>query len=129
MKRSHAALLVALLTAAAMSGGDRPDTPSPSHTDVPAFAAGQVLTLDASGEFSTRAPQAAELRDALGEALSTSSEGLVEEKSTVPGGGVMVDLQGRFQNAMTYTVNADGSVSAPCLTEAHAETAANGEVK
>ena len=32
------------------------------------------------------------------DALSTSSEGLVETPSPVPGGGVMIDLRGRFRS-------------------------------
>ena len=41
-------------------------------------------------------------------AFSRSSAGLVETRS--PGGGVMVDLQGRFQSPLVATVGADGQV-------------------
>lgn len=43
-------------------------------------------------------------------AFSTSDEGLVETLSPEPGGGVMVDLQGRFQSPLTITRDSDGNV-------------------
>lgn len=55
---------------------------------------------------------AAELSKALGDALSTSQEGLVEVPA--PGGGFMVDLRGRFQSATMATVAADGTVTVHC---------------
>ena len=47
--------------------------------------------------------------------MNYSSEGLVEKPSEVEGGGIMVDLQGRFRNTSVATINPDGTVSAPCL--------------
>ena len=44
-------------------------------------------------------------------ALSTSSEGLVETPSPVPGGGVIVDLQGRFRSPLMATQDAEGRVT------------------
>ena len=41
-------------------------------------------------------------------ALSTSHRGLVEVPSLVPGGGVELDLQGRFQIPLIGTVDPDG---------------------
>lgn len=41
-------------------------------------------------------------------AASTSHEGLVETPSPVPGGGVALDLQGRFQSPLIGTIDADG---------------------
>jgi len=43
-------------------------------------------------------------------ALSSSDQDLVEVPSPVPGGGVKVDLQGRFQNPVFATTDADGKV-------------------
>jgi len=43
-------------------------------------------------------------------ASSTSSEGLVQVPSPVPGGGVGMDLQGRFQSRLIGTIGADGKV-------------------
>ncbi|HPF69055.1 MAG TPA: hypothetical protein PLQ13_00170 [Candidatus Krumholzibacteria bacterium] len=37
-------------------------------------------------------------------AVSTSAAGLVETPSDVPGGGMVVDLQGRFRSSMAVTV-------------------------
>jgi hypothetical protein len=46
-------------------------------------------------------------------AFSTSHQGLVEEPA--PGGGVMIDLQGRFRSAVTATVGADGKSHLDCV--------------
>lgn len=43
-------------------------------------------------------------------ASSTSHQGLVEVPSSEPGGGVQVDLQGRFQSPLVGTMDADGKV-------------------
>jgi hypothetical protein len=121
MKPRHTILLVAILALPVAAGGDRIQS-EPTPAAGPAFSQGQVLSLDASGKISPRAPQTSDLRDGLGAALSTSSEGLVEEKSPVSGGGVMVDLQGRFQNAMTLEQDANGNItSAPCIAGTPAE--------
>jgi hypothetical protein len=45
------------------------------------------------------------------DALSTSSEGLVEIPSPVPGGGVMLDLQGRFRSPLIATQDAEGKIT------------------
>jgi len=49
--------------------------------------------------------------------FSTSGEGLVVESSPVPGGGQMIDLQGRFQHAATATVTGPDSVVVECLPD------------
>jgi hypothetical protein len=46
-------------------------------------------------------------------ATSTSTQGLVEQAA--PGGGVMVDLQGRFQNEMRATIGPDGAMHTDCV--------------
>jgi hypothetical protein len=51
-----------------------------------------------------------QLTPQLQNALSTSHEGLVETPSSVPGGGVKLDLQGRFQSPLFVTIDADGKV-------------------
>jgi hypothetical protein len=48
--------------------------------------------------------------EALGDAVSTSSEGLVRKPSPVPGGGQMVELDGRFMNAAVATADSAGAV-------------------
>ena len=58
-----------------------------------------------------------ELSPQLQNALSTSHEGLVEVPNSVPGGGVKVDLQGRFQSPMLGTIEANGKVKMQHLNE------------
>jgi len=86
--------------------------------DVAPVAAGYTLHLDNSGRIMEEPTpaDAAELAAALGRTINTSSEGLVERPSQVAGGGTMVDLQGRFQDAATATIDATGHVTVPCLT-------------
>lgn len=43
-------------------------------------------------------------------ALSTSGEGLTQTPSPVPGGGIMIDLQGRFQSPLIATVDETGKL-------------------
>jgi hypothetical protein len=123
MKPRHSVLFLALLALPVVAGGDRilsgPAAPTrASDAQTPAFAAGQILILDSKGKFDYAA-QAADVQTVLGDAVSQSSEGLVQEKIQAPGGGYMVNLQGRFQNAMTMTVDAQGNVvSAPCVPSA-----------
>lgn len=50
-------------------------------------------------------------------AVSTESEDLVEVPSPVPGGGVMVDLKGRFQSHTKATKDAEGEVTIDCIVE------------
>lgn len=134
MKPRDPVLLIALLALPVISGGDRvaipPVAPSAAHKNapMPAFAAGQILNLDPSGKF-TSAQHASDVQTILGEAASQSQEGLVEEKSPVAGGGIMVNLQGRFQNAMTMSIDANGNTSAPCVPAASAPARNTGKVK
>jgi hypothetical protein len=48
----------------------------------------------------------------LRSAISTSQDGLVE--TAAPGGGVMIDLRGRFRNMTWATVGPDGKVVTHC---------------
>jgi hypothetical protein len=50
-------------------------------------------------------------------ALSTSHEGLVEVPSSVPGAGVGLNLQGRFQSPLFATIDANGKVRVQHLHE------------
>ncbi len=49
--------------------------------------------------------------------FDSSGEGLVSEPSPVPGGGVMVDLKGRFRNTATATLADSDSVVVDCLPD------------
>ena len=85
----------------------------------PVSSAGYVVHFDESGQI-IEEPQGAvdDFNAALQQSINTSSEGLVEQATPV-GGGVMVDLEGRFESAATATVDANGNLVAPCLTNEH----------
>lgn len=55
----------------------------------------------------------------LQNALSTSHQGLVQVPSSVPGGGVKLDLQGRFQSPLIVATDADGKVKMRHLGQVH----------
>ena len=89
-----------------------PNQPEPVATDTSLAPgeAGMIATIDPeTGETVVSAGS--------GEAFSTSDEGLVEVPSTAPGGGVMVDLQGRFQNTAVATVCDSDSVHIQCVPD------------
>jgi hypothetical protein len=58
-----------------------------------------------------------QLTPQLRDALSTSHQGLVEVPSPVPGGGVKVDLQGRFQSPLVVTIDPEGKIKTQHLGE------------
>lgn len=108
--------------AADVAGGEAPAPAPPeeprqeAETPAPTVgAAGLTVYKDpVTGRLMPVPP--AELRKLLTEdvrrAASMSHEGLVE--TAAPGGGVMIDLQGRFQNVMWATTGPDGVVTADC---------------
>jgi hypothetical protein len=106
-------------------GGTAPPEPAPAAVSeavpaappesAPAGAAGLTVYKDPeTGRLMPVPPQ--ELRELLSEeirnAMSMSHEGLVE--TAAPGGGVMIDLQGRFQNVMWAQIGPDGKLSTNC---------------
>jgi hypothetical protein len=119
MQRRHTAILIAVLALPLVAGGDRPQNITDARSSAvsgafdaapPALAAGQVISIDpATGKTRGIAAQESDLREILGDAISTSSEGLAEKKNPIAGGGYMLDLQGRFQNAMTAVLDANAS--------------------
>jgi len=142
MQRRNATLLLVGLAVAMFMGDSRQHsgaeaqsvvaaTQTTSEFSMPAGSAGQVLSLD-SVTGKPRAAQATSgnLAGMLGDAVSTSSEGLVEAKNPVAAGGYKMDLQGRFQNAVTATVDANGNLTAPCVSGPRNDAPAGpGEVK
>ncbi len=50
----------------------------------------------------------------LAQRWSTSDEGLIEQPNPSGGKGTYVNLQGRFENGMVATVDANGAIKAPC---------------
>ena len=63
-----------------------------------------------TGDFTAPPEQevAAASNLALPAASSTSHQGLEEKPSPVPGGGTMVDLEGRFRSPLTATIDSNG---------------------
>jgi hypothetical protein len=87
------------------------DSPSAS---TPAGATGMKIYIDPqTGQLMTEPAGTVPLQLSPDEenALSTSHQGLVETVNPVPGGGVIVDLQGRFRNPIFATVDGNGKVT------------------
>jgi hypothetical protein len=120
MKRKLPLIIVtiAALTAAGVKiANDPAEDAMPMQT--PPQPAGYVIHIDpATGQLTDPAPGTAPLviDPGLQNALSTSGDGLVEVPSEAPGGGTMVDLQGRFQSTMVSTVGKNGTLQAPCFS-------------
>jgi hypothetical protein len=84
---------------------------APSDQAAPARA-GQWIKVDPqTGARVAPSGPAASL--ALVPAFSTSHQGLVEQAA--PGGGVTVDLKGRFRSAATATLGTDGKPVVDCV--------------
>ena len=87
-----------------------PDTPKSTATAASARSASSGLTVHidpVTREFVQQPADTKALDDAalvIADPLNTSSEGLVEKPSPVPGGGTVVELQGRFQNTAVATI-------------------------
>lgn len=96
--------------------------------DTPSAASMRVYRDPVTGEFVAPPAGVAEpdVSKDLTDPLSTSSEGLVERRA--PGGGTMIDLQGRFQHTATVTTVTDGKPVISCDTGSptSSETADNG---
>jgi hypothetical protein len=88
---------------------------------VPEGASGMIIYIDPQTGALLHAPAPGtvplQLTPALRNALSTSHQGLVETPSAVPGGGVKVDLQGRFQSPLVATIDANGNLRIQHLHE------------
>jgi hypothetical protein len=111
--------------AACLSAAAQPAPPDqPSATERPPgkaqlqpleTAPGMKVYVDPqTGAFLKEPPQGAappELSPVERNAFSTSHQGLVEEQNPAPGGGVRLNLQGRFQSPLTVTVGPDGKVT------------------
>lgn len=85
--------------------------PAAAQPAAPAAAKGQIVYLDENGNRVTPPPGVAK---AAAPSLNRSSQGLVQVQSSVPGGGVIVDLQGRFRSYVIATKNPDGTISMTC---------------
>jgi hypothetical protein len=100
---------------AAELGAPPPKSLDSPSARIPAGATGMKIYIDPqTGQLTTEEPAGAvplQLSPAEANALSTSHQGLVESLSPAPGGGVILDLQGRFQNPIFATVDANGKVT------------------
>lgn len=99
---------------AAAAATQTEDTREATAEDSSVAAAGLKVFVDpASGALvvppRTKRLTLDRLSPEMREALSTSSDGLVEV--TTPNGTVLVNLQGRFRSASIATVGADGEVT------------------
>lgn len=86
------------------------------HTRI---SSGYVVHLDpVTGELTSSPAQPLSLimDETLQNAFITSSQGLKEESSPIEGGGVMVDLQGRFQNVFIASMGDSSRITATCTS-------------
>jgi hypothetical protein len=113
MKYLRTPFVSLVVLAAAIAGCSQISDHKPA-TSVPQGSAGMTVHKDpVTGRF-VPVPEASALplSKELSNAMSMSQEGLVEVPA--PGGGFMVDLRGRFQQATTATTGADGKVALQC---------------
>ena len=105
------------------SGTSVPQPPAEKPAAVPEGAAGMKVYIDPKTGAILREPAPGtvplQLTPREQNALSTSHQGLVEVPSSVPGGGVKLDLQGRFQSPLFVTIDANGKVKMQHLDEPH----------
>lgn len=106
---------------------DQPAQPTPpaeqaQSVAAPAAQAGMRVYVDPATGRRLSNPTAEQRANAAAldrdnPAFSTSSEGLREEP--LPGGGVLVHLDGRFQSAVTVRRQADGALVQTCNNPIH----------
>lgn len=97
----------------------KPSTPDP-HSST---GAGLVIHVDPATGDLIGEPSTIDIPNTVDESLNRSSEGLEQVPAPV-GGGVMVDLQGRFQSTYVATIGADGDLDAECLDKSTDEVTA-----
>ncbi len=89
---------------------------TPAEAAPPVAAAGLVAFIDPATGGLTGTPteeQRAAMRTALAALANDSGEGLVEVR--LPDGSVVMDLQGRFQEAVVVQVAPDGTQHRQCI--------------
>jgi len=82
--------------------------------------AGYTVTIDGNGDFVDGPALVMPIKETDAASFSTSSQGLVLETSPVPGGGQMVDLQGRFRHSMGAVIGSDDNLETECVTDVSA---------
>lgn len=125
---SHAGVvLLALVTSTC---GYAADDPADAAGQVPAQSSARVYVNPQTGEVGGPPPgvQPPGLSVAEQKMLSRSSRGL--EVRTLPSGAMLLNLQGRFRNMSTASVNADGEVELHCSEDrAAVESSLAGRAK
>jgi hypothetical protein len=121
IKRVTLAVLFNLALVSASYAQGSPALSQKSPDAVPAGATGMKVYIDpqTGAILSEPAPGSVPLQMSPQEqnALSTSSQDLVQIPSSEPGGGVKLDLQGRFQSPLIATIDANGKVKIEHLGE------------
>lgn len=110
---------------AAAAPPEQPATQAPAAV-APVAAAGLVAYIDPSTGGLTTTPteeQRAALRSALAALVNESDAGLFEV--TLPDGTVMMDLQGRFQEALVVQLAPDGTRQYSCVSSVQDAAAAS----
>ena len=95
------------------------ETTAPVQSTItPSRSAGLVLNIDpvtgAIVEEPVSGATKLSIPASLAERWSTSDQGLIEQPNPSGGKGVYVSLQGRFENGMVGTIDANGALQTPC---------------
>lgn len=106
-------------------------TPAPTAQPVASQPSGLVLHIDPVTGAILDTPVAGasklEIPASLSHRWSTSDAGLIEQPNPSGGKGVYVNLQGRFESGAVATVNANGTLNAPCAQGLSQTAAAAGQ--
>ena len=109
-----ACTLVASLLALANQVGSHPAPPASPAVSQDASPAVKAYVDPKTGRIGPPPVGAARAATPVTPAVNTSHAGLVEEPGRGPGGGVIVDLQGRFRNHATAAVGTNGQLATRC---------------
>jgi len=115
---------LSILTVVSLLGfaleADAPVTASSPATVTTSHQSGMILNIDpTTGGLVEKAVSPAHqvaVSDELANSFSTSDEGLQAIPNPGKAGGTLVRLEGRFQNAVVATVDANGKLVAPCVS-------------
>jgi hypothetical protein len=103
------------------SGTSASQPPPERPAAIPEGASGMIIHIDPQTRELRKAPAPGtvplQLSPQERNAFSTSHQGLVEMPSPVPGGGVKLDLQGRFQSPLVGTIDPGGKFKMQHLSE------------
>jgi hypothetical protein len=121
-RKTQLLICAAIIAAAAFLPEHMNSRALTSKSAQPRHQAGYIAHIDPlTGEFTSKPASTIETKsdEWLQNALRTSSQGLSEEPCRVPGGGVMVDLRGRFQNVFVATLDDSSGLNTTCFSGDH----------